>query len=53
MKEKKKRKPGGGRKKSTRELKQATYRMYADQLPATSEEVRAALEAYRKKASVG
>ena len=46
---KKKRAPGGGRKKSARELKRATYAMVADQLPATSAEVRAALDEYRQK----
>jgi len=51
MKDKRKRAPGGGRKKFTRELKAATYRMFADQLPATSAEVRAALDEYRKQKS--
>lgn len=41
--------PNAGRKKSTRELKKATYAMFADQLPATSAEVRAAVDEYRKQ----
>lgn len=42
---------GAGRKKSKREIAQAAFWLYADQLPATSAEVRAALDEYRQKKS--
>lgn len=44
---------GAGRKTARPVCREKAFYLFADQLPATSEEVRAALEEYRRKALVG
>lgn len=39
---------GGGRKKSPRELVRVLRQVYADQLPASGEKIRAALDLYNR-----